>query len=136
MKNSNFILRYEPAFDELRTKQGLGYSVSAQHHDTFGIGGYSITVNSPAEKYTCSTIDEKIEEFISSFMEQITNLSDEQFDSLLQSRITIKSSPDLHLKEETDRNWEEIISFNYCFDRLKKEVKILEKVEDMRYINQ
>lgn len=35
-------IMYEPAFDVLRTKQGLGYNVNAQYHDTFGIAGYSI----------------------------------------------------------------------------------------------
>ncbi|KAI1280650.1 Nardilysin [Halotydeus destructor] len=119
---------YEPAFDELRTKQGLGYNVMAQHHDTFGIGGYSITVNSPADQFTCSEIDSKIEAFLVSLAKQICEMSEERYESLRTSRILTKSGPDLHLKEEVDRNWDEIISFNYCFDRLKKEVKHLEQI--------
>lgn len=118
----------EPAFDELRTKQGLGYSVIAQHHDTFGIGGYSITITSPADKFTCSEVDDRIEKFLENLALKISGMSVDQFESIVDARITTKAGPDLHLKEEADRNWAEIVSFNYCFDRLKKEVKYLETI--------
>jgi secreted Zn-dependent insulinase-like peptidase len=90
-------------------------------------------VNSPADKFSCSEIDEKIEKFLELFAVQISEMTEESFDSLRNARILTKSGPDLHLKEEADRNFDEIVSFNHCFDRLKKEVKFLKEIKHKEF---
>ena len=45
-----------------------------------------------------------------------------EFDDSVQSLIKLKRCADIDLKEEVKRNWEEIKTFEYCFDRLEKEV--------------
>jgi nardilysin len=41
----------EPVFDILRTKEQLGYHVYSSVRDTFGILGFSVTVNCQAGKH-------------------------------------------------------------------------------------
>lgn len=41
----------EPLFDVLRTKEQLGYSVFNMMRYTFGVLGYSVTVNCQADKF-------------------------------------------------------------------------------------
>ncbi|RWS11578.1 insulin degrading enzyme-like protein [Dinothrombium tinctorium] len=118
----------EPLFDTLRTQQGLGYEVSNSPLDTNGIGGLKITVVYETKKYDCDFIDEKVENFIKQFGQKIEQMSKEQFANLVRSRIKCKSVPDLSLMEEVSRNWNEIVSQNHCFDRLKKEVTCLETI--------
>lgn len=41
----------EPVFDSLRTKEQLGYSVFSMMRYTFGVLGYSVTVNTQVDKF-------------------------------------------------------------------------------------
>ena len=59
----------EPVFDTLRTQEQLGYSVYSSHRNTFGVLGFSITVNTQATKYTSDHVDERIESFLQMFLE-------------------------------------------------------------------
>lgn len=45
------MLMEEPVFDMLRTKEQLGYSVFSMMRYTFGILGFSVTVNTQADKF-------------------------------------------------------------------------------------
>lgn len=41
----------EPVFNFLRTKEQLGYHVYCTNHNTYGILGLSVTVNTQANKF-------------------------------------------------------------------------------------
>ena len=41
----------EPVFDVLRTREQLGYHVYPTLHNTFGVLGFSITVDFQADKF-------------------------------------------------------------------------------------
>jgi nardilysin len=41
----------EPVFDMLRTKEQLGYSVFSMMRYTFGVLGFSVSVNTQADKF-------------------------------------------------------------------------------------
>ena len=41
----------EPVFDILRTQEQLGYHVSSTNHNTFGVLGFSIYVDTQANQY-------------------------------------------------------------------------------------
>ena len=41
----------EPVFDVLRTREQLGYNVYATLRNTFGVLGFSITVDFQADKF-------------------------------------------------------------------------------------
>ncbi|KAH0519752.1 Nardilysin [Microtus ochrogaster] len=87
----------EPCFDFLRTKQTLG----------------------------SETVDKKIEEFLSSFEEKIENLTEDAFNTQVTSLIKLKECEDTHLGEEVDRNWNEVVTQQYLFDRLAHEIEAL-----------
>ncbi|KAJ9601642.1 hypothetical protein L9F63_000175, partial [Diploptera punctata] len=99
----------EPVFDVLRTKEQLGYHVYSSLRYTFGIVGFSVTVNCQAYKYRKQMKKELAE--------------------IRSSLIKLKTLKDIHLKEEVNRNWEEISSGEYMFDRQKQEVACLEGIK-------
>ncbi|XP_027258238.1 nardilysin isoform X2 [Cricetulus griseus] len=115
----------EPCFDFLRTKQTLGYHVYPTCRNTSGILGFSVTVGSQATKYNSETVDKKIEEFLSSFEEKIENLTEEAFNTQVTALIKLKECEDTHLGEEVDRNWNEVVTQQYLFDRLAHEIEAL-----------
>uniref|UniRef100_A0A8C0R064 Nardilysin convertase n=1 Tax=Canis lupus dingo TaxID=286419 RepID=A0A8C0R064_CANLU len=112
----------EPCFDFLRTKQTLGYHVYPTCRNTSGILGFSVTVGTQATKYNSEIVDKKIEEFLSSFEEKIENLTEDAFNTQVTALIKLKECEDTHLGEEVDRNWNEVVTQQYLFDRLAHEV--------------
>lgn len=48
----------EPVFDVLRTREQLGYNVYATLRNTFGVLGFSITVDFQADKFRYGTANE------------------------------------------------------------------------------
>ena len=118
----------EPIFDTLRTKEGLGYDVSMNTTEQYGTIGWNVTVVSPAEKYTCAHIDERIETFLKKYSETIENMQQSFFEELVQSRVQAKSVPDYHLLEEVNRNWYETLNLTYKYGRLQEEIETLRRL--------
>lgn len=58
-----------------------------------------------------------------SFGEKLMNLTDEAFEMQVSALIKLKECEDTHLGEEVDRNWFEVATQQYIFDRLSKEVR-------------
>ena len=52
-----------------------------------------------------------------------TATTEEEFKTNIDSLINLKQCADNHLGEEVDRNWWEILSHTYVFDRLQREVR-------------
>uniref|UniRef100_A0A4X2LQL9 Nardilysin convertase n=1 Tax=Vombatus ursinus TaxID=29139 RepID=A0A4X2LQL9_VOMUR len=113
----------EPCFDFLRTKQTLGYHVYPTCRNTSGILGFSVTVGTQATKFNSEIVDKKIEEFLSSFEERMENLTEDAFHTQVVALIKLKECEDTHLGEEVDRNWNEVATQQYLFDRLAHEVR-------------
>ncbi|XP_046397980.1 nardilysin [Ischnura elegans] len=125
----------EPLFDELRTKQQLGYNVSCSLRDTFGILGFTVTVNTHADKHNVDDVDNKVEDFLHSFYSLVMSPEGAQeLEEVRDALIKIKSCVDNQLEEEVSKNWGEIISSDYIFDRLQREIKCLQEltVKDVR----
>ncbi|KAI6064015.1 Nardilysin [Aix galericulata] len=118
----------EPCFDFLRTKQTLGYHVYPTCRNTSGILGFSVTVATQATKYNSELVDKKIEEFLSCFEEKIKHLTEEAFSTQVTALIKLKECEDSHLGEEVDRNWNEVVTQQYLFDRLAREIEALKSV--------
>lgn len=115
----------EPLFDTLRTKEQLGYYVSASVRMNYGIIGYSIAVNSQETKFSAAHVDERIEVFRGKMLQILEEMSPEDFDHVRESLIKIKQVVDISLAEEVSHNWEEITSEEYVFDRRRREVEVL-----------
>uniref|UniRef100_A0A7M4FS50 Nardilysin convertase n=1 Tax=Crocodylus porosus TaxID=8502 RepID=A0A7M4FS50_CROPO len=124
----------EPCFDFLRTKQTLGYHVYPTCRNTSGILGFSVTVATQATKYNSELVDKKIEEFLSCFEEKIKHLSDEAFSTQVTALIKLKECEDSHLGEEVDRNWNEVVTQQYLFDRLARETRKIRVGRDLKEV--
>ncbi len=75
--------------------------------------------------YSRSTdfVEGRIEAFLVNFGEKMVNLSDEAFQTQVTALIKLKECEDTQLGEEVDRNWFEVVTQQYVFDRLNKEVR-------------
>lgn len=124
----------EPLFDALRTKEQLGYNVFSTLRDTFGVLGYSITVNTQAGKNTTQHVDERIEAFIRHVRKLLNRMSAKKMDELKNDLIKLKRCGDVVLAEEVGRNWGEITSDQYIFDRHEQEIGCIGeiKIQDLR----
>ena len=69
-----------------------------------------------------SFVNERIENFLSQFERNLNDISESELQTRVESLIKLKQSPDVSLEEEVSRNWNEILSEEYLFDRLKQEV--------------
>ncbi|CAI5779116.1 nardilysinnardilysin-like [Podarcis lilfordi] len=115
----------EPCFDFLRTKNTLGYHVYPSTRNTSGILGFSVTVTTQATKYNTEFVDKKIEEFFVHFEEKLRKLTEDEFSAQVSALIKLKQTDDAHLGEEVDRNWNEVLTQQYVFDRLAREIVAL-----------
>lgn len=120
----------EPLFNQLRTKEQLGYDVCCITQNVYGISGYSILVQTQADKYTTEHVDQRIEEFLtSSFSKIVRDLSEDDFDNFRDALTKEKLCADIDLLEEVRRNWNEITNCQYMFDRLEREVLAIKRIK-------
>ncbi|XP_029316726.1 nardilysin-like isoform X1 [Cottoperca gobio] len=118
----------EPCFDFLRTKETLGYHVYPTCRNTSGVLGFSVTVETQATKFNTELVELKIEEFLASFGETLTALTEEAFNTQVTALVKLKECEDTHLGEEVDRNWAEVVTQQFVFDRLDREIEALKKM--------
>ncbi|KAI3367564.1 hypothetical protein L3Q82_026419, partial [Scortum barcoo] len=118
----------EPCFDFLRTKETLGYHVYPTCRNTSGVLGFSVTVETQATKFNTELVELKIEEFLASFGEKLNSLTEEAFNTQVTALVKLKECEDTHLGEEVDRNWGEVVTQQYVFDRLNREIAALKQM--------
>ncbi|XP_023809824.1 nardilysin isoform X2 [Oryzias latipes] len=119
------MLMEEPCFDFLRTKETLGYQVYPTFRNTSGVLGFSVTVETQATKFSTEFVEAKIEEFLQKFGKRLSSLTEEAFSTQVTSLIKLKECEDAHLGEEVERNWFEVVTQQYVFNRLNKEIEAL-----------
>jgi insulysin len=104
----------EPCFDQLRTKEQLGYVVfsGATVHNTWI--GYRILIQS--EK-TPTYLEGRIDSFLTSLAQEIGEMSDLTFQKHKRSLINKRLERLKNLTQETGRFWNHILSEAYDFDQ-------------------
>ncbi|XP_001660612.2 nardilysin isoform X1 [Aedes aegypti] len=125
----------EPLFDILRTKEQLGYDVSVTIRDNFGILGYSVTIHSQEDKFTYQHIDDRIEDFNGRFVQILNDMPEEDFQLVKSSLLKRKQIIDTDLKSEMNRNWAEITTEEYIFNRNKLEMEHIERLDKQNIID-
>ncbi|KAH8276628.1 hypothetical protein KR044_000187, partial [Drosophila immigrans] len=115
----------EPLFDQLRTKEQLGYHVGATVRMNYGIAGYSIVVNSQETKSTACHVEKRIEVFRNNMMQILEDMSPEDYEHTRDSLIKLKLVADMALNTEVTRNWNEIVNEEYMFDRRRQQIDVL-----------
>ncbi|XP_065095292.1 nardilysin-like isoform X1 [Ochlerotatus camptorhynchus] len=125
----------EPLFDILRTKEQLGYDVSITIRDNFGILGYSVTIHSQEDKFTYQHIDERIEDFNERFVQILKDMPEEDFQLVKSSLLKRKQIVDTELKNEVNRNWAEITTEEYVFNRNKLEMEHIDHLSKQNIVD-
>eukprot|EP00467_Chlorarachnion_reptans_P001150 CAMPEP_0114521978 /NCGR_PEP_ID=MMETSP0109-20121206/20500_1 /TAXON_ID=29199 /ORGANISM="Chlorarachnion reptans, Strain CCCM449" /LENGTH=994 /DNA_ID=CAMNT_0001703171 /DNA_START=54 /DNA_END=3038 /DNA_ORIENTATION=+ len=117
----------EPAFDQLRTKEQLGYSVFSMPSHVYGSLNMLIIVQSPTKgaKY----LDDRIKAFLNKYRADLAGIDEKTFEANKSAVIKKKREKDKKLSEEAKRHWNTILYKQYKFDRVEEEVAQLEKLK-------
>lgn len=113
------------AFDYLRSKKQLGYSVGVDLENKGDVYGLCVFVSSQEHKHKFTEVQQQIETFMDEIATKaIDELTDEEFETFKEARIKMLSAEDLELDYEVGRNWREIKRLDYMFDRIELSIKV------------
>lgn len=112
----------EPGFDQLRTKEQLGYIVFTGARMAATTMGYRVIIQS--ERPT-GYLEQRINAFLAFFSESLAAMSDEAFESHKRSLITKRLEKIKNLDQESSRFWSHIGGEYYDFLQREKEVEHL-----------
>lgn len=116
----------EPLFDNLRTKEQLGYSVWCQLSKNSGILGLYFILYSVESKHSSDLIRARIENFVVHDLKKVIDeMTDEQFDTIKNAQIKMKNVADVDLYKELKRNWSEITNDQFIFNHRAIDADIL-----------
>ncbi|KAF3769957.1 hypothetical protein M406DRAFT_248220 [Cryphonectria parasitica EP155] len=120
---------HEPAFDQLRTKEQLGYIVFSGMKTSATTLGFRFIIQS--EK-TTQYLETRIESFLTASAETLRTMSDSDFEGHKRSVVIKLLEKTKNLDEETNRLWGQVSNEYYDFDLPQKaasQVKQLTKQE-------
>ncbi|CAG8625900.1 11505_t:CDS:10 [Acaulospora morrowiae] len=116
----------EPCFNQLRTKEQLGYSVYCYSNELVGAMEFRVVIQS--EKDTIY-LENRIEEFLKGLQETIESFSDKEYNRHVNALIERNLENDKNLREETRRYWRIIYSGYYEFNRVKIDTEYLRELK-------
>ncbi|CAO1404402.1 unnamed protein product [Diamesa tonsa] len=116
----------DPLYDNLRTKEQLGYAVGSAKVNTYGILAMIFVLLSQENKHSAELVNARIEKFVSEDLKKILEeMSDEQFNTIKESTIKMNYVDDVALITEVNRNWSQIITGEYMFNFRSMKAKTL-----------
>ena len=107
-------MTHEALFDQLRTKEQLGYIVSSGLRKTSGMIGFRIIIQSEQEP---SVLDTRIESFLSSLKESLDSMSLDSFENHKKALINRLLEKRKSLEQESNRTWHHIDTLTYDFEQ-------------------
>ncbi|XP_016452343.2 nardilysin-like isoform X3 [Nicotiana tabacum] len=117
----------EPLFNQLRTKEQLGYVVDCSARVTYRIMGFCFRVQS--SDYDPVYLQGRIDNFIDGVKELLDDLDDKSFESYRSGLIAKLLEKDPSLAYETNRLWGQITDKRYMFDMSEKEAEELRSIQ-------
>ncbi|KAJ3676945.1 hypothetical protein LUZ60_002669 [Juncus effusus] len=117
----------EPFFDQLRTKEQLGYTVSCCSRLTNNVLGFSFIIQSA--KYDPIHLHTRIESFIDGLQDLINGVDEETFENHKSGLIANKLEKNPSLVHETDVYWDEIVLQRYYYDIFEAEARELKSIK-------
>ncbi|CAG8552374.1 5800_t:CDS:10 [Paraglomus occultum] len=115
----------EPFFDQLRTKEQLGYVVRSRMRNECGSIGMEFIVQSVKDTVH---LENRIEAFLSKLQSTIETMSEEEYQKHVQSLITTRLEKDKNLGEESQRYWIIIYKGLYNFFQVDQDVEELKTI--------
>ena len=119
-------------YDTLRTKETLGYIASLttrSYNEIRHLVG--VIQSSKKEPEFCSG---RIKNFFKEKEKDIKEISDENFNTLVKSRLDSETKKDRDLEEQFNRNWTEITLKRFEFDIKEKNAEFLKKCNKEGFI--
>lgn len=116
----------EPCFDQLRTKEQLGYIVNSGVRRSRGVQGFRVIVQSARD---LEHVNRRIELFLDSVKDYIEAMPDELFEKQRQGCIVKKLEIPKRMHSQGNKFWAEITSHQFCFNRPLLELEIIKKLE-------
>lgn len=83
----------------------------------------SAHLHAPSVSSSSELVELKIEEFLQIFGNRLSSMSCDAFRSQVRALIQLKQCEEAHLGEEVERHWFEVVTQQYVFTRLSKEVR-------------
>ncbi|KAG9246960.1 Metalloenzyme, LuxS/M16 peptidase-like protein [Calycina marina] len=118
-------ITHEPAFDQLRTKEQLGYVVFSGFRPTPNTIGYRFIIQSEkANVY----LEERIDSFLTGYQKTLAGMSETEFDGHKRSLITKRLEKLKNLDSETSRLWAHIESEAYDFHLVHHDAEHVRKL--------
>lgn len=102
----------EPAFDQLRTKEQLGYIVFSGGHMASTTMGYRVLVQS---ERSAAYLEGRIEKFLTSYQETLEKMPEKDFQNHINSLLKKKTEKLKNLNQETERYWNYVGNEFYDF---------------------
>jgi len=123
----------EPCFNQLWTKEQLGYIVESGPRMTYRVLGFCFRVQS--SEYGPPHLHSRIENFVSDIRQLLDELDDESFENHRTGLIAEKLEKDPSLSYETGHYWSQITDKRYLFDMSKLEAEELKTIQKTDVIN-
>ncbi|KAJ4878926.1 Insulinase (Peptidase family M16) family protein [Raphanus sativus] len=117
----------EPLFNQLRTKEQLGYVVECGPRLTYRVHGFCFCVQS--SKYGPVHLLGRIDNFIKDIEGMLEQLDEESFEDYRSGLIGKLLEKDPSLLSETNELWSQIVDKRYVFDYSQKEAEELRSIE-------
>ncbi|CAG9314179.1 unnamed protein product [Blepharisma stoltei] len=113
----HIILKFlkEPCFTTLRTKEQLGYIVSANHRRIRGNLYLSIDIQSSVS--CCAHVTERISCFIDAMRQKVLEITDEEYEKIKNSAKNAWARKDVALIGKFDRFMTEVVRRSYQFTK-------------------
>jgi hypothetical protein len=105
----------EKLFDQLRTKEQLGYVASGSLETLYDVGGFRVTVESAF--HSPKFVEERIDAFLLGFPKQVLTMDDAEFTKTRRSLVDSVLTMDVSLSAEADRHWTHVSNQKYQFYR-------------------
>ncbi|EJC99289.1 uncharacterized protein FOMMEDRAFT_94516 [Fomitiporia mediterranea MF3/22] len=115
----------EPAFDFLRTKEQLGYTVFASALADIESIGWCLVIESEIDS---RYVESRIDAFLMYMRRIIRDMTDKMFKNHKRSLQKIWTERDGGMARETDRFWGTIQDGYYAFKKLEKDAKLLPSI--------
>ena len=119
-------------YDQLRTKEALGYIVLLGPLNTFGYCGIQNIVESNSK--TPEFCAERVRNFYKEIYQKIKDITEEEFQMFAKDLYNTLDKKDDNLYEVFMRNWEKIRENTYEFDKIEKSKENLKKCNKEGFI--
>ncbi|KAM0526284.1 hypothetical protein ACHAPS_004017 [Verticillium nonalfalfae] len=118
-------IAHEPAFDQLRTKEQLGYVVFSGVRSFSTTYGFRFIIQS---ERPCDYLESRIEAFLNHLSTIIDAMTDTEFEGHKRSLIVKRLEKVKNLDQESSRHWTQIASEYYTFELAQQDAEHIKKL--------